>query len=47
MRSTPDATPSSIFLWIAYLVDHISKQRMLAAVENEGALTLYSISSCS
>ena len=39
-RSTPDITPSGTFLWIAHLVDHISKQRMLAAMENKEAITV-------
>ena len=38
MRSTPDVTPSGTFLWIAHLVDYMSKQRMLAAMENRKPL---------
>ncbi len=40
MRSTPDITPSGTFLWIVNLVDHMSKQRMLAALENKEAITV-------
>ena len=40
IRSTTDITPSGIFLWIAHLVDHMSKQQMLAAMENKEAITV-------
>ena len=35
MRSTPDISLSGTFIWIAHLVDHISKQQMLTAMENK------------
>ncbi len=40
MRSNPDITSSGIFLLIAYLVDHMSKQRMLADMENKKVITV-------
>lgn len=40
MRSTPDITSSDTSLWIAHLVDHMSKQRMLVAMENKKAITV-------
>lgn len=43
MRSTPDVTSSGTFLSIAHLVDHMSKQRMLAAMENKEALAVSQI----
>ena len=40
MRSTLDITSSGTFLWIAHLVNHMSKQRMLAAMESKEAITV-------
>ncbi len=40
MGSTPYITPSGIIFWIAYGVDHMSKQQMLVAIENNKAITV-------
>ncbi len=40
MRSTSDITFSNTFFRIAHLVDHMSKQRMLAAMKNKEAITI-------
>ncbi len=40
MRSTLDITSSGTFLWFAHLVNHMSKQRMLAAIESKEAITV-------
>ena len=40
MRSTSNITPSGYFLWIAHLLDHMSKQQMLADIENKETITV-------